>query len=146
MKKIGLSVIYIGIGTILLHGTQRFYGQWADELSLIFFCFSVIQRLNIRIKNFFLYIIYIIYFTFYKYWCCFVFLFVLLVYYLFYLLKYKNKTRKKMVQITQNIFIASFVLWLLDHVMCLTSGNYYLHAMWHVGSAMGICHGATCLL
>ena len=62
MKKIGLSVIYIGIGTILLHGTQRFYGQWADELSMIYFCFSVIQRLNVRIKNFFF--VYYLYYLF----------------------------------------------------------------------------------
>ena len=36
-SKIGISVILIGLGTMLLHGTQRYYGQWADEMSMIFF-------------------------------------------------------------------------------------------------------------
>jgi dihydroceramidase len=144
--KIGISVICIGIGTMLLHGTQRYYGQWMDELSMLYFCFAVIQKLNRRINDYFLGIIYGIYFIFRDYWIIFILLFVGLVKYLFYLLKNRNKKyNKQSVYITKTIFTVSGILWLFDQLTCSITGNLYLHALWHVGTAIAILYGVIYL-
>ena len=92
-KNIGISVICIGLGTILLHGTQRYYGQWADEMSMIYFCFTVIQRLNKRIHTFILGLIYIVYYIMCDYWFFFIIIFYCLLRYMFYLLKHKKEKK-----------------------------------------------------
>jgi hypothetical protein len=146
-SKIGISVVLIGLGTMLLHGTQRYYGQWADEMSMIFFCFSVIQKLNKRINNYFLGVIYGIYYIFNENWFCFICLFLVLVRYLFYLMKYKKKYKYKKIYTNRTIIIfkVSVLLWLIDQLACLTVGNVYLHSCWHIGTAFAILHGVIYL-
>ena len=145
--KIGISVVLIGLGTMLLHGTQRYYGQWADEMSMIFFCFSVIQKLNKKINNYFLGVVYGIYYIFNENWFCFIGLFVVLVRYLFYLMKNKRKYKTKQLYINKTILIfkLSALLWIIDQFACLTIGNIYLHSLWHIGTALAILHGVVYL-
>ncbi len=143
--KIGLSVVSIGLGTILLHSTQRYYGQWADEMSMLFFCFSVIQRLNKRINNYFLGILYSVYFAFNEYWIIFVLLFGCMVKYMFYLLKHKKHYKESKVNVTISIFIVSTIAWIVDQISCHYIGNTYFHTLWHVGTALAILHGVLYL-
>ena len=46
----GYTLIILGIGTFLLHATQRWYGQWLDELSMLLLSFQGISYLR-KIKN-----------------------------------------------------------------------------------------------
>lgn len=140
-KNIGRSVVCIGLGTIMLHGTQRYYGQWADEMSMIYFCFTIIQRLNKRIHNSMLGLIYMFYYIVCDYWFFFIIIFYGLMRYLFYLLKHKKKKKNKFFKITKNILLLSSFLWLFDQISCDTIGNFYLHAIWHIGTAFAIFYG-----
>ena len=35
IKKIGWSTVGVGVGSIMLHGSTRYYGQWVDEISML---------------------------------------------------------------------------------------------------------------
>ena len=37
IKRIGWSCMGVGIGSILLHGPGRYYGQWVDEISMLLY-------------------------------------------------------------------------------------------------------------
>ena len=42
----------LGIGTALLHGTLRFYGQWLDEISMLILSFYIIKEVRwLRLKS-----------------------------------------------------------------------------------------------
>ena len=50
LKKISNSILFLGVGTMLLHGTLRKYGQWVDECGMLSFSYDVIVELRRR-KN-----------------------------------------------------------------------------------------------
>ncbi len=46
INKIALSSIFLGIGTILLHMTQRMYGQILDEIAMLCLCYSMLNKIR----------------------------------------------------------------------------------------------------
>ena len=48
LKKISNSILFLGVGTMLLHGTLRKYGQWVDECGMLSFSYDVIVELRRR--------------------------------------------------------------------------------------------------
>ena len=48
INKMAQTLIVLGIGTVVLHTTQRWYGQWLDELSMLYLSFQIIQYLRSR--------------------------------------------------------------------------------------------------
>ena len=42
LKELSIIMILLGLGTALLHGTLRFYGQWLDEISMLILSFFII--------------------------------------------------------------------------------------------------------
>ena len=48
------SIICIGVGSLLLHGTLRYYGQWVDEMGMLTMTFLGIQYKRPHIKNYYL--------------------------------------------------------------------------------------------
>ena len=43
INNIALTGIFLGLGTIMLHMTQRFYGQICDELSMLCLCYLILN-------------------------------------------------------------------------------------------------------
>ena len=46
LKKLSIIMILLGLGTALLHGTLRFYGQWLDETSMLILSFFIIKEIR----------------------------------------------------------------------------------------------------
>ena len=66
LKEIGCATVMLGIGTGILHGTLRYYGQWLDEISMLILSFFIINRIrcinNMRkISKMYLYFLIIFY-------------------------------------------------------------------------------------
>ena len=53
IKRIGWSCMGVGIGSILLHGTGRYYGQWVDEISMLLYGHTTLRYLDRTHPNIF---------------------------------------------------------------------------------------------
>jgi len=151
LKKISNSILFLGVGTMLLHGTLRRYGQWVDECGMLSFSYDVIvefRRRRNKITNN-LYFVFLIgtYFLLVKFHF-FVLLFLGLQLYIFFLSNksYKNTREKLLIQAYGIVFIVSMVLWFLDQFYCGYTKNYQLHALWHVGTSISILLGCLTLI
>ena len=52
LKRLSKIIMILGIGTALLHGTLRFYGQWLDEISMLILSFYIIKEVRwLRFKK-----------------------------------------------------------------------------------------------
>ena len=51
IHKMGQTLIVLGIGTVTLHSTQRWYGQWLDELSMLYLSYQSIRYLRLKEKK-----------------------------------------------------------------------------------------------
>ena len=151
LNKISNSILFLGVGTMLLHGTLRKYGQWIDECGMLSFSYDVIveyRRRKNKTTNF-LYFICLIgsYFILVKFHF-FVLLFLGLQVYIFILSNksYKNFREKVLIQAYSIVFAISMVLWFLDQFYCSYTKNYQLHALWHVGTSLSILLGCLTLI
>ena len=142
LKKIAYSILGIGMGSILLHGTQRKYGQWLDEMSMISASFFSLQRFNPRIKGYILVPILLIYLKYSEIYFMFLIPFVGLSAYLTNKLFWIN-IYGKMYSIA---FILGWILWILDQGICEHIKHLNLHAWWHILSAVAIFFGFKAML
>ena len=46
VKNLAIVGIFLGVGTMLLHMTQRMYGQILDELSMLILSYGILTKLN----------------------------------------------------------------------------------------------------
>lgn len=149
IKDIGFILIFLGIGTCLLHATQRFYGQWLDECSMLTLCFYTIKRLRLKknktTRDNILLVILFSYFYFESFFGYFLILFSSLLIYIYFIAKELN-INKRYFKIYLHVFIFSAVCWALDQVFCNYVKNYYLHAVWHVGTSISIFFGINSIL
>ena len=148
------TLVLLGAGTFLLHSTQRWWGQWLDELSMLFLSFKVISYLRNKINKatHFLFIplgitVYVI-----SYNQIFIILFACCQIYIYNLIK--NLKHKKKYKLTGKIYnflykfllIISTIFWILDQFFCETFKQYNLHAWWHIGTALTVFFGLNELL
>jgi hypothetical protein len=126
--KDGLSfgLIFVGIGSIILHGTLRWYGQCIDEIAMLCTITFGIRKFqpNVPIHLPLLIFLYICFHT------NFIFLFTIFVSLNFYLC-----------YITQSIgYITCTVLgsicWLSDQLLCEYVKGYLLHMWWHLFTSL----------
>ncbi len=141
LKDIGFVVILLGIGTMVMHATLRWYGQWMDEICmLIIECFSIRditkQYILMNISAFFIIILYLWFRN--KYY--FVSLFIIMLGTIGYLTKDKLASNNNIIVYTITMSIAC-TCWLLDQFYCSHFQNYQLHAIWHVGTSLAIYYG-----
>ena len=150
LKDIGIAIIFLGIGTGILHGTLRFYGQILDEAAMLNLSFNIINKIRERqfyekISKKYLYGLLIIYLLTYKNFYIFFTIFSTLQIYTYELVK--NRKNKK--ESRSNIYIVfykyclilSTICWLLDQFLCEYVKNYYLHAVWHIGTSVSLFSG-----
>ena len=152
--KIGYTLISLGLGTILLHSTQRWYGQYLDELSMLYLSFQVIEYLRFKqhkqTSKLWLPLGLSIYL--HNYNVLFLTMFAMCqVYILFFLKKPPPKKNNELTVKIYNFlykffFIFSLMLWILDQTLCEYVKDYYLHALWHVGTSISIFFGLNELI
>lgn len=137
--KIGASVLFIGIGSVLLHGTNRIYGEWVDEISMLCFSYFIIQHMcllnNIYFSNIYLILLIIIYLLFSNYYMVFLTLFISLQIYISYLV-YIHKYFETIHSLI--LFLIAGIFWLFDQLNCDIVRPYYFHVIWHIFTAFSI--------
>ena len=147
INNIALSSIFLGVGTILLHMTQRKYGQLLDESSMICLCYSILS--NIRkttYKEKYITPLLIFYFLNHENFMVFFLLFTILIL----LLTYESlNEREKKNKFYVNLFIYSMssgtIFWVLDQKLCSLVQIYQLHAFWHITTSISIYCGLKIL-
>ena len=148
------TLISLGAGTITLHMTQRWYGQYLDELSMLYLSFQVIEYLRLKQnkQTSKLWVPLGLSIYLHNYNILFLSMFAACqIYILFYLKKpppMKNyESRVKLYNYLYKFsFIFSFFLWILDHFFCDHVKNYYLHAWWHIGTGVSVFFGLNELI
>lgn len=151
LKKISNSILFLGVGTMLLHGTLRRYGQWVDECGMLSFSYDVIvefrRRRNKTTNNLYFGFLIGSYFMLVKFHF-FVLLFLGLQLYILFLSNksYKNTREKLLIQSYGVVFTISMILWVLDQFYCSYTKNLQFHALWHVGTSISILLGCLTLI
>ena len=121
IKNIAWCIIGIGVGSILLHGTLRCYGQWVDEIFMILTVFKTLKYIRPNTSNIFLVISIYLYCNFSHLYFVFLIIFGIL------------KTM-------------AFICWVLDQTACSFVQPFQLHAWWHLFTSISILSGMMELL
>jgi dihydroceramidase len=142
MCYIAISSICLGIGTVTLHMTQRYYCQIMDESAMLIVSYLILNKINdskypkniipflliIYIQNFENFIIFLTNFAgltgLLIYECC--------------NMKIKNKNHQKIFLIS--IFLGS-ICWFLDQYLCNYVKDYHLHSIWHILTSLSLHSG-----
>ena len=155
LKEIAISTILLGIGTGILHCTLRYYGQWLDEISMLTLSFFLIKRLrkcelNKETNPLILFILFFTYFVFTNYFIVFLSIFSALQVYIYKLSKsakiFKNRWKRRLINLYIFIFIISSICWVMDQTLCKFVKSYNLHAIWHIGTSLSLLLGSISLL
>ncbi len=143
IKHIGVSMITLGISTMVMHSTLRYYGQWMDECSMLIITYSAIKLINEDLSNYGYVTIIGIYLLIKDYFILFFFMFFCMQLYIIYLSYLKNIS--KIQHIFINLYIICFafgiIFWLIDQFLCEHIDNMQFHAAWHILSAFGMFYG-----
>ena len=142
IKKLAIGLICVGFGSVILHGTMRYYGQMVDELSMLVLTFFSLNMLNKKFNNWYLIPLIISYFFLHQYFIFFASLFVILMFCIV------NECYCKMnsencfyAYMFIGLFSVAKVCWLLDQFFCEYVIDYNLHAWWHVLTCIAIFYG-----
>ena len=150
LKKIGKSIILLGIGTGALHCTLRYYGQIIDEGAMLMLSFNIINKVRDRqnlqeFSNIYLYFFVFFYLIFNGKFYIFFSIFSSLQIYTYYLIKSRvnkaNSNSNICISWYINVFIFSFFCWILDNLFCEYVKHLYLHAIWHIGTSISLLVG-----
>jgi len=146
-KKIGISVILVGIGSIMLHMTLRYYGQWIDEISMLITSFFGLQQIKKNLSKMYLIPIVVLYYYFHSYFFYFLVVFAGSQLYLTYkslkLIRQRNFGLKKKIMLVLyiNCFALGLICWLADQLYCEEFKHLYMHAWWHFFTALSAFFG-----
>ena len=141
IRELSYYIFFMGISTMIMHGTLRYYGQILDELSIIFIFHQNIIRLYKKKLNFVLYFNIFIYLLFNNYY--FIFLSIFFTYKTFILKKICTKNNFKenekiFIYIYYFYFTLAGICWFIDQKLCGYFPNIQFHALWHCFSGIGI--------
>ena len=143
IKHIAWCIIGIGVGSILLHGTLRCYGQWVDEIFMILTVFKTLKYIRPNTSNVFLVISIYLYFSFSHLYFVFLIIFGMLKMYFLYI---SFKSDKILLKLYISCFTIAFICWTLDQGACSFVQHIQLHAWWHIFTSISILFGMLELL
>ena len=135
----GASII-IGFGSIMLHGTLRYYGQWVDEIGMLMMQFYGLRHFR-RLSNIYLVVLMGVYLRFSHYYICFFALFgglLVLIWKEMAKIKPPSYVCRCCVPAGTYCFIIGFSCWCCDHIFCEQMKGSHLHAYWHIFSALSL--------
>jgi hypothetical protein len=140
--KTAISQILLGIGTIMLHGTLRWYGQLADELAMVTMMFMYIKEVQ-QISYNWLVLLYVLYAISFDLHAIFSLIFgVLLVYqYLLANCLAKSSGLHQKVDYYKYTMILGTLCLGIDHIFCVKNPNF--HTLWHIFTAYGAYLGGS---
>ena len=131
------SIICIGVGSLLLHGTLRYYGQWVDELAMLGASFYGLRYNHPIIPNSLFYFLVLAYFSFHKYFIIFFLLFTTINIYLG-IYAFQAKQNGILLKMYVFFFVIAVICWAVDMFFCKYVKKYYLHAWWHVLTSIAL--------
>ena len=155
LKRLSKIIMILGIGTALLHGTLRFYGQWLDEISMLILSFYIIKEVRwLRFKKttneLYLFPLILPYFVLQKYFSYFFVIFTTLQIYTYKIAQkdYKKCSKREycLIKTYSIILIFSTFCWFLDQVFCDYVRVFQLHAVWHAGTALSLLLGLWAII
>lgn len=158
-KETVYSLIGLGLSTALFHGTMRYYGQIADELSMLILSFYLIKEIHMDLPIQALGVILSIYFMAYDMFPIFFILFMSAQVYLYFLQDYlviyisnddkwqwQTSRMKGLIQKKNYASIIGGICWVVDIFFCEYMTESYFHAAWHIFTAIALYYGCECLL
>ena len=137
MKSIAKGIIWIGIGSLLLHGTLRYYGQWVDELAMLGTSFHGLRYNNPKIPYALFYLFVLVYFSFHKFFIIFFIIFTTINLY-FGITALRANKNSILLKLYVFFFVAAVICWILDKFFCIYVKQYYLHAWWHMLTSVSV--------
>ena len=143
IKHIGVSMIFLGLSTMIMHTTLRYYGQWLDECSMLIISYSAIKLINKNLSNNGYYVIIFIYFLTTEYFILFFINFFCMQLYIIYKTYYQKLSNLQFIFIKLYIFCfsAGIICWLIDQFLCKNVYDLPYHAAWHILTAFGMFYG-----
>ena len=144
VRNLAIICIFLGIGTILLHMTQRIYGQIMDEVSMLMLSYGILSKMNEFYNP--KYGIFLIgaYLKFYDKFIVFFTMFLIII--LCIVKESKNlKSNKNFKNASVIIMSIGMILWMLDQFACTHVKKYYLHSYWHICTSISIFIGFYCI-
>ena len=142
IRNLAISLILVGLGSMFLHGSLRYYGQWCDEGAMLVLSFEGIKYFKPHMNYLYLLLLLFIYILFHNYSLIFLSLFAGLQVYLV-VLGYSNisiNNERELLVFKGYIclFGLALVFWAIDQFLCVDIGDpVYAHSLWHVFSALG---------
>tara|TARA_B100000900_G_scaffold407849_2_gene421165 strand:+ start:361 stop:978 length:618 start_codon:yes stop_codon:yes gene_type:complete len=145
LKNIAIITTFMGISTMIMHGTLRYYGQILDEVSLLILLYENVKRCyKINTYNY-LYPILAIYLKYHNQYFVFITLFFILkfgiIYHITFKKIYKNQSEKIFLLGYVFYMIIAFICWLKDQFLCDNESRIQYHALWHYFSGFAIFFG-----
>ena len=133
-RNISISCMGIGIGSIIMHGSMRYYGQWIDELSILLYSYHMLRYLEKNMPPFWpaLITLYFLEWKNFQYFMTMLFFMQIRIYYD---LININKIRGIISIIINTI---GSILWFYEQIWCEQVQDYYFHMYWHFCTAISI--------
>ena len=142
IRNLAIGLIMVGFGSMFLHGTLRYYGQWCDEGAMLVLSFEGIRYFKPNTHYLYLLLLLFVYILFYNCSLIFLSLFAGLQLYLV-VLGYRNIRINSDYELLIfkgyiGFFVVALVFWTMDQFLCDVIGDpVYAHSLWHVFSALG---------
>lgn len=142
-KELGWMSVLLGIGTMIMHATLKKYGQWMDEVSMLIITLLVIHKLSgfYLINLLFIFYAYLmVYFHYHENALVFASMFMINLLYIGYLIRKKVVKNIKLILYVVLMGGAMFC-WFIDQIFCNYIVCEYMHALWHIGTALSMFFG-----
>lgn len=153
-KETCYSLIALGLSTSLFHGTMRYYGQMADELSMLVLSYYLIKEVHTDMPIELLGVIVSSYLMAFDMFPIFFIMFFSLQCYLYLLtdevLKdfdddWKKVWISKLINYKNYSLLTGAFFWLIDIFLCDYLDFKYYHALWHILTALSLWFGCDIL-
>jgi len=142
VHTLAIGLMFVGFGSVILHGTMRYYGQIIDELSMMTLSYLVLNYIKKKYKIVYLiplYIFYLFTYTNFIFFFCSFCLSILLI--IYHCSKYKCENNEFYIYAFCMFFLSGSVCWLGDQFLCEYTQEFNLHALWHLFTCFGIFCG-----
>ena len=135
-KNVALSCMGIGVGSMMLHGTMRYYGQWVDEISMLLFSYYSLRMVDPYWGyNWVLYPMLGIYIAQWRHFSVFLSMFLSMQIRIFNILSQRKRIGSYFYSL---FFVLGFSFWMLDQWMCSYVRTYQFHAFWHLFTSLSM--------
>ena len=145
-RELAISCISLGVGTILLHCTQKHYAQMIDELSMLVLVYLFLNLLNNAYRKIYVIFLVNLYLYFNKNFQVFLIMFTGLILLLINETKSLSIRKKKYINLFIVLIIVATICWILDQIYCNYFKEYYLHSIWHILTGLCIYIGFKILI